>query len=703
MKRFYNTLFTFALGAGILLLTSGIQKASITEADKMFCMKEYAAAGEVYKKVYSNTKSKEIKNRACFYTAECYRLSNDWAKAESWYLKTVKSDPKNLEAQYRYIQCLKYSEKYVEAITEFNNYKKMGGDDAHAEIENQGSINAQTWKNTKNRYRIENVKSINTKWNDYAPMWFKKDMLVYSSDRLESGVRGKDKYEWFNNGFSDIYQLTLKLNKKDKSIIEGYSSSSLIDKKIINGKWNDGVVCFDAKSTTMYFTKCNYGEKNDGKGSKCRIYVSKVSGTEWSVPEPLPFSTDTFNCGHPYLSKDGQTLYFSSDMPGSRAKASSSSDCPDVQAELSQDLWMVTYSKRGNKWGDPVNLGNVINSDGDEVFPFQHEDGTLYFASDGHVGMGGLDLFYAKGSGIDWSDPINMKSPLNSGGDDFSVIVAKDKESGYFSSNRLNGKGADDIYRFTMDPLRFTLSGVVRNCKTGETLTNALVTITNSSDTAKVILKTDAVGSYKLTIRANTDYELFATKDEDYFVPSKTMFQTTKVLTNSADLVQNFEICLLPIEEFIPVEGIYYGLDSADLRPISRDILDSLASTLKRFAKLRIELGSHTDCRADSIYNIQLSQRRADSAVARLIMNGIDSARIIAVGYGENALAVPKCKCELHDYDNKICSEAEHQLNRRTTVRILDFNYTPPKPKVAEPTRPGRRPGRPGSERPNQR
>jgi outer membrane protein OmpA-like peptidoglycan-associated protein len=361
-----------------------------------------------------------------------------------------------------------------------------------------------------------------------------------------------------------------------------------------------------------------------------------------------------------------------------------------------KDIWMTTYSKRSRSWGDPVNLGTTINTEDDEMFPFIHEDGTLYFSSNGHTGLGGLDIFYTKGEATDWSDPINMKTPINSGADDFSVILEKDKESGYFSSNREGGRGQDDIYRFYMNPLIFNLSGVVRNQKTKEVLRNAYVTITSSSDTGKIILKTDESGSYKLRLKSKTDYELFSAKQ--YFFDSKVFYQTTKGLEVSTDLVQDIDLIPMDLNSTFTLEGIYYDLDKADLRPASRLILDTLVMTLNKYPNVRIELGSHTDCRADSSYNINLSQRRADSAVAYIISKGIDSLRIVSKGYGENQL-VNGCACEGPNeaIQGRKCSEEEHQLNRRTTVKFLDLNYTPPvKVDPAAPkTAPGKKPGQP--------
>ncbi|MFN5885881.1 MAG: OmpA family protein [Bacteroidota bacterium] len=652
MKRVYYFLLATFISAA---LTQSCKpgKGSMAAAREAFAKKEFFTAGENYKAVYSKTKNKDEKNEACFKTAECYRLSNDMKNAENWFRKTVKADPKNTEALWRLAQSLKANQKFTEAIVEFNNYKKLMPSDARADDEVKGCEQALKWKNEKTRYVIENVKAINSKWSDFAPMWYKKDQLFFTSDR-ENGV-GKAMYGWTGNGYTDLYNIKFKIDKKNADNIK-YEIPILADKENLNGKLNDGTIAFDSKFTVAYLTKCNYD--NNGKGKNCRIYTSTGQGSEWSIPEPLSFSTDSFTCGHPYLSKDGQTLYFTSDMPG---------------GEGGKDIWMVTYSKKGKSWGDPINLGPTINTEGDEMFPYMHEDGTLYFSSNGHVGLGGVDIFFSKGEATDWSTPINMKSPINSGGDDFSLILDKTKESGYFSSNREGGKGQDDIYRFRMTPLVFTLSGVARDLKTRELLASTILTITNSTDTGKLIIKTDARGFYKITLKPKTDYELFGAH-EDYY-DSKIYGQTTRGLEVSTDLVQDLELDPFDYEKAFEVEGVYYDLDKANIRADAAIILDTVVYLLNRYPKIRLELGSHTDCRSDSLYNKDLSQRRADSAVAYIVSRGIDKERLVAAGYGESQL-VNDCECE-GKYVKRVCSEEEHQMNRRTTIRLLGNDYVP--------------------------
>ena len=684
-KSYFLFLFLFAVCSTTLFLSSCSKKGSLSAARDAYDKKEYFVAGDNYRKVYSSSKKKEERIEASYKAADCYRLMNDNKNSELWYFKAIKLDPKNADAQLRLAQAKKKNQDFDKAIIEFKNYQKMGGDAVvNVEKEITGCENALKWKNLKTRYIVENVKGLNTRWQDFGAVYFKKDQLFFTSDR-EKGA-SNTVYGWTGNAHTDIYTVTFKKDKKNPNNIT-YQMPNLVDKKVLNGKINEGAICFDSRFTIMYMTRCNYD--NGGKGKKCQLYISTLSGTEWSEPALIPFSLDSFSCGQPSISKDGQVLYFSSDMPGGLG---------------GKDIWMTTYSKRSRSWGDPVNLGPTINTEDDEMFPFIHEDGTLYFSSNGHTGLGGLDIFYTNGSATDWSDPINMKTPINSGADDFSVILEKDKESGYFSSNREGGRGQDDIYRFYMNPLIFNLSGVVRNQKTKEVLRNAYVTITSSSDTGKIILKTDESGSYKLRLKSKTDYELFSAKQ--YFFDSKVFYQTTKGLEVSTDLVQDIDLIPMDLNSTFTLEGIYYDLDKADLRPASRLILDTLVMTLNKYPNVRIELGSHTDCRADSAYNINLSQRRADSAVAYIISKGIDSLRIVSRGYGENQL-VNGCACEGPNeaVQGRKCSEEEHQLNRRTTVKFLDLNYTPPvkvdpaAPKTAPGTRPGQPALRPGQPR----
>lgn len=670
LQRFTYLLLSFVAFAILTAGSCGGGKGNMKAANEAFDKKEYFVALESYKSVYSTTKDKDEKKEACFKTAESFRMVNDTKNAEAWYKKAIKAGYKNPEAQFRYAESLKNNQKYAEAISEFKTYLKTHPNDERALKMIRGCEDALKWKNEKTRYIVENCKELNTKFSDFGPAYYKNTALYFASDR-EQG-KSKNMYVWTGNMYCDIYSANLKKNKLSApAILEG----------LINTKFNDATLCFDKKGTTMYYTQCNgiNGDKNS-----CKIYTSSLKGKEWSEPVVLPFCSDSFSCGHPTLSDDGNILYFSSDMPGGKG---------------GKDIYFVNWVKKSKTWSDPVNIGDKINTEGHEMFPFIHADGTLYFSSNGHIGLGGLDIFSSKGTGVEWSEPKNMKSPLNSGGDDFGFICDASKEFGYFSSNREGGRGQDDIWKFAMTPLKFTISGVARDSKTKEILPNTLITMTNSTDTVKRTAKTDRDGFYKFVdLKSNTDYELFAQK-EDYY-DSRLESQTTKGLEVSTDLIQDFLLDPFDYNAMIKVEGIYYDLDKADLRPRSREILDSLVLTLNKYPRIIIELGSHTDCRADSSYNVRLAQARADSAVNYVITKGVDPERLIARGYGESKL-VNDCACE-GQWEFRKCTEEEHQMNRRTTVRIISNKFIPKTktemkdlnaPKPATPPAGGTKPG----------
>ena len=345
-KSYFLFLFLFAVSSTTLFLSSCSKKGSLSAARDAYDKKEYFVAGDNYRKVYSSSKKKEERIEASYKAADCYRLMNDNKNSELWYFKAIKLDPKNADAQLRLAQAKKKNQDFDKAIIEFKNYQKMGGDAVvNVEKEITGCENALKWKNLKTRYIVENVKGLNTRWQDFGAVYFKKDQLFFTSDR-EKGA-SNTVYGWTGNAHTDIYTVTFKKDKKNPNNIT-YQMPNLVDKKVLNGKINEGAICFDSRFTTMYMTRCNYD--NGGKGKKCQLYISTLSGTEWSEPALIPFSLDSFSCGQPTISKDGQILYFSSDMPGGQG---------------GKDIWMTTYSKRSRSWGDPVNLGTTINTEDD--------------------------------------------------------------------------------------------------------------------------------------------------------------------------------------------------------------------------------------------------------------------------------------------------------------------------------------------------
>lgn len=638
---------------------------TLDKAMKSDSLGEFSSSASVYKNLYSQERDKSKKAELAYRAAEAYRMSGDVKNAAKWYDYASKQGNKDPKLLYRVAQMQLAQGQYQDAIVKLNDYKKANPSDSMGDFMYNNASNALKWSKEKSKYSVENAKALNTRWYDFAPSYYKKDEIVFTSDR-EGGIN-KDIYIWDGMPFTDMW--SSKINKKTGS----FAPPAIFGAKELNTDYNDGSCQFDKKGN-IYFTQCN-GKK--GKEKNCKIYSCEMKGKNWETPEALPFQDSVHHYSHPCVSTDGTVLYFTSDMEGGLG---------------GYDIWFTVYNKKSKTWGDPINAGPVVNTSKDEVYPWLHSDGTLFFASNGHQGMGGMDIFQTKGQGKDWEMPKNMKAPINSGADDFALICDDRKETGFFTSNRPGGRGADDIYSFKIQPMQICLQGKVVDCRTGEALANATITISNSLDDKKLVLKTDAQGKYKTKcdLKANAEYSLFAQKREDYYLDSKTEEVSTFGIEVSTTLVQDFCLKQINLDAIFNVRGIYYDLDSARIRPDAAKILDSLVLVLTNYPKITIELGSHTDCRASYEYNINLSQRRADSAVAYVISRGIESDRLTAKGYGETQL-VNDCACERDQEPFVSCTEDEHQLNRRTTVKITGKGYVS-KTKPAEPPAPPKKP-----------
>lgn len=679
----------------LALLIAGC-KPKYEEAQRQFNQGYYRQAAVIFEEFSKNTKDKKLKDKAIFMAAEAYRLSDDYDKANRLYERVLKKDPKNAKALLMRANMLKKMELYREAVDAYDTYLQEVPGDTMADYQKQGCEMAISWTPDSSQYVVSNFRVANTKSNDWAPMVASKkdDVLFFVSDR--EGGKSKKLYPGTMETWTDIWYLE-KIGKKGK---EKWQKPVFAEKNSTN--FNDGSMTFDAKFATMYFTQCG-GEK--GKSEKCAIYEVKKQGPEWLIGDALEFckSDTAHNYGHPALSPDGKTLYFSSDREGGFG---------------GMDIWAVTYSKRSKSWGTPVNLGADINTKGYEVFPyFNQHDNKLYFSSDGWPGLGGWDIFNAEPTDdiTKWKERENLKEPLNSGGNDFGITFnnkAENKNSGFFSSNRGDRKQHYDIYEFTVTPIVITIRGVISDCNTKKPLKGATVTLTNDRDTSKLVLKTDEQGVYTATLKEKTNYEIEAKYPEAYYFEKPPVNRTTYGIRVNTELVQDF--CLEnPLEKVITLP-IFYDLDKSFIRPDAAKVLDTFAMTvLTKYPKLIAELGSHTDCRNTYEYNTKLAERRAESARRYLIdVWKIDSTRIVARGYGEREL-INNCKCEgsikagytpyiegktkkmvlEKDANNNVvrtyyarykpeelvkindtlfvpCDEYQHSQNRRTTVRF---------------------------------
>jgi len=646
-----NKLLLIALVASILAGLSGCSPTgSIEKANDAYDLYQFNTAAEMYKKIVTKEKDKRVKAELTLKIGHAYRQMNEYSKAENYYRKYIKMPNIDPIAHYYLGEMLKRQQKYEDAIISYNDYIREVPSDPLGTISKTSCEDAIKWKNDKTRYVVEPFKMVNGKSNDFALMYYKKG-FVFTSDREESN--GGNLYNWTMQKHTDIYFI----EPEGKSTTKFTKPLPIDQDNIVNTKFNEGVATFDSRFNTMYYTQCNDA---NGKGHNCRIFVIRRKGKVWGEPDVLPFCKDSFTMyAHPTLSPDGRKLYFVSDMEDGIG---------------GQDIYVSTYVKRGKTWGDPVNLGSTINTPGNDMFPFSYTNERLYFSSDGHPGMGGLDIFYSDKTDELWGKPVNMKSPVNSGGDDFAVIVEKGGTvakgyRGYFSSNRPGSKG-DDIYYFYMTPLEYTLSGTVFNLKTKEVIPDATVTL-NVNDTFRIAVKTDASGGYKYKLDPENEYSVDAFKK--YYFDSEIKYVSTVGLEFSEDFVRD-----LYLDPFLPVdvelEGIYYDLDAYTLRPESMVVLDSLYHIMMKHPYIVIELGSHTDCRASVQYNQVLSENRAKSVTDYLEYRGIPKDRMQPIGYGESQIA-NGCSCEGTEGPGLQCTEEQHQQNRRTTFRIIRTDY----------------------------
>ena len=648
--------------AAILVLISGCKTPEKPiDGQTAYTLKQYSIATTLLQKEFESEKDPVKKKEKANQIADATRQYNNTAGAAEWYRKAA--DLGDEQALYKLGQMQMMNEQYDKAIESFN---KFGSIDAASKYLSQSAVkncqNALGWKQAFTKTQVTNLSYINTPQSDFSPVLY-KGRLVFSSSRNEA--KGEMRNAWTGEKSADIFIINLKENAKAQS----FSDS-------INTKDYEGTCTFSKDGNEIYFTRCKALDESDKKNKPtqneyCHVYHSRSYNGAWSEPEQLKLFADTVNVGQPALSKDGKYLFVSSDLKAGFG---------------GKDLYFFTKTDSG--WSAPSNAGTYVNTSGDEMFPWLDERNNLYFASNGLPGMGGLDIFKAVKGKTLWKDAQNLKSPINSGADDFGFIIEKYKPvnaddsilfSGYFTSCRAGGKGADDIYRFEDKWVNFfILKGKVltKHYEDPENPDSKLLGMIPVPG-AKVELKnplTDAViatkncdkdGNYNFKLDGETNYKLSASQAG--FL-NKNETTTTKGLRNQDStyitVYKDIEVEKIFKERLIVIPNIYYDYDKATLRPESEAVLDSILVFFKDNKDLTIEIGSHTDSRGSDAYNLKLSQARAQSVVDYLIAKGIAQERLVAVGYGETKL-VNKCSNGVE------CTEEEHQKNRRTTFRII--------------------------------
>jgi peptidoglycan-associated lipoprotein len=628
------------------------QGGKTRKADEAYNNFLYQDAIEKYKKALTKIDNKAKKAEVNFRIAESYRFINDTKNAEKYYAAAIKSKYPDPKAQLYLADMKKANEKYNEAVTEYQNYKKLVPSDPRGDEGAKSCEIAQKWKDNPTKHEIQNM-PFNSKFSDFSPIYANKSgsALWFTSSR--TGTSGSSQDGTTGESFSDIFEV--KMDKKGM-----WSSPSSIGSPV-NSKFNEGSASFNKKRSMVVFTRCPEQKK---KYLGCELWYSEKKGNNWGEPVKINdlVPADSFTVGHPSISPDETFIVFASDMPGGLG---------------GRDLWKMTFDPKSKKFGKPTNLGPMINTAGDEMFPFVAEDGSLFFASNGHLGMGGLDIFKADKNDYSWNNVTNLKFPINSAADDFGIVSDPEVKKGYFTSTRAGGKGNDDIYSFNVPPVNFSLTGTIFDTDDKNPIIGATVKLIGS-DGSSVEIKTDAQGGYRFDF--TPDGKRYVIQNVSYTVSGameKHLADKADFTTVGIDTPTDFtkDLYLKPIKkEPIRLPDILYDLAKWDLKPQFQDSLNGLIKTLNENVNLVIELGSHTDTRGDDKSNELLAQRRAQSVVDYLILKGIAGDRLVAKGYGESRPLITDAEIAKLPKDEQ---EAAHQKNRRTDFRILREDYVP--------------------------
>lgn len=612
----------------------------------------YTAAKPLFIKAYNKKQSLE----AARGLAEIFRNNNEYVFAESWYTKIVAMPGHTLEDELSFAEVLMNNSKYAEAKQQLQSYLSKKGSDRLAENMLTGCDEAERWLKNPVKGNLENMQVFNSQYSDWGLVRI-NDQFVFASDRPYDSVRRqpffqnsnikRDHYGWTGNSYLHLYQS----NGKD-------SNSTKLLNRDINGDYHSASASYTGNGREMYYAKTMLVKKGTSFLGKEKPYTLNVTihkcdwdttRQNWNKPVDFPYN-DVFDysVGDPWISSDGTFMLFVSNHGEGNIGGT---DIYSMQKDID------------GKWMPPVNMGRDINTEGNERTPFIDSDGILYFASNGRVGMGGLDIYKAVRNNANGWTVTNMGSPVNSAQDDFAPFFTGPREL-YFSSNRLQGKGSDDIYRFNLAKiLVFALEGTVVDKATREPLKNTVITLFNKITGTPEKTLTDERGHYGFKLDSLSDYDLSAVKT-DYASVTGISF-TTKGLTESQILRRDIELEKVELNKPVKLDNIYFDLDKSNIRPDAEPDLIHLVKLLNDNPTWKVEMSSHTDSRANDAYNMKLSQRRAESTVKYLVDHGIAQDRLTAKGYGETRL-VNKCS------NGVKCSEDEHQQNRRTEFTIID-------------------------------
>lgn len=690
MNRLIRKYSLLGLLVAILLLPACSVQKKIKRADRKFAIGEYYTAGDLYKQCYSRLstkKDRELKGYVAYRQGECYRLINN-QRATNAYNNALrcKYQLKDSTVYLHYAQALQYQGKYKDAIKNYELYLEKHPDNYVAQAGKYACGKIDEWKKQGSRYKTSEAKEFNQKrTSNFAPMFIgsNTDALMFTSNRQEKQKGGTKKLKRPSNvtgqQLFQLYQTRKNAAGEWEDIVlaeglygeqggEGDQKNDSTEEK--GGKTNAemGVCSFSRDGRMMLFT---YSKPINGKDLGAKIYSSERASGEWSEAQEVKlFADSSITVGHPALNSTGDTLYFVSDAPGGVG---------------GKDIWFAELE--GDEWINPQPLGAGINTTADEMYPYVHEDGTLYFSSNGQPGYGGLDIFKATRD-TTYKDSVvwvvfNMGAPFNGIGDDFGITFAGNTQNGFFSSNKGDKKGFDKIYQFWLPEMEFIAEGTVRD-EQGEPIADAKLRIVGSDGTnSRVNARRD--GTYKIKLNKEVKYVMLATARG--YLNAKEQWDT-KGLKDSKTYTLDF--ALSPISRPVKMENIFYEFGRWELTQASEKEMDGLIKLLNDNPNITIELSAHTDMKGNEEFNQELSQKRAQACCDYLIKKGIEKERLTPVGYGKSKPVVadkalnkqypfiPVDQALDEEFILKLKSDQQeicNQINRRTEFKVIKTTY----------------------------
>lgn len=658
-----KTLFYYIFGVFTITFLFSCKSAKLSDAEEKQRIGEYFEAAAIYRKVYTKTspQKRDLRGYIAYRMAECNRLINNTPRATSAYMNALRYDYPDSIVNLRLGQMYQRSGRYPDAIRYYNEFLKLNPESELALNGIKGSELAPQWKQNPSRYVVKRMEKFNSRRGEFCPMLFGDayDQLYFTSSRTPKGA-GKDKEETIS-AITGLRNNDFFLVKKDE---QGNWLAPIELEDEVNTEFDEGTPSFSKDGNTMYYTYC----AQDPEGPRTsEIYVSTRSSAKWGKGTRASIVKDSVTAlGHPSVSPDGKYLYYVSDAVGGFG---------------GKDIFRSRLV--GSDFGPMENLGPEINTPGDEMFPYVRDSVTLYFASNGHPGMGGLDLFKATQDSTGKWHVENLKAPINSMGDDFGITFEGKKEKGFFSSNRNDARGYDHLYSFELPTITIFIEGLVSDVDEYP-IEDATVRIVGKDGlNVKVPAKKD--GSYRVELERDIRYVMMASARG--YLNQNFELKTGPEEKNETYIVDFY---LSPISKPVVIDNIFYDFDKATLRPESQKALDEMIKMLNDNPNVTIELGAHTDRKGTDQYNERLAQRRAQSVVDYLIAGGIDKERLEAKGYGESVpKTINKKLAKSFDFlkEGDVLTEEfiltltpeqqemADQINRRTEFKVLRTNY----------------------------